>query len=295
VKRKKLVVRISGGLGNQLFKLMAGVKLSDNLCKDLAVDVSWFNYFHDIRGRVHQRKLELSHFPNLSNLDYFVSKNLFINERSYQIAKRIPKKLMSQIGYVTEETFLDCQENSKARYMDGRFEDLKFMPNTNRMKELLTFPESRSRWLRDRLEQYGNRFVVLHIRTGDYLNLPKIYGFLTSDYYEKAISLVNQRLGEVPVVLFSENLGVAMEQMKGKVKYHFMQGPEQGISSGEMLQLMSLGVGVISAHSTFSWWAAMLGQIHGTTEVITIPSRFLPSDQGGALRLRPENWLVIDV
>lgn len=294
-KQEKLVVRLSGGLGNQLFKLMAGVKLSETLGKELAVDISWFRYFHDKHGRVHERHFELDYFPNLSNFEYFTSRNLFFNKKCYQIARRLPTKLLKEIGFVSEENFPFQKGITKARFMDGRFEDLRFMPSANRMKELLTYAEPKSDWLQERLKAFGREFIALHIRTGDYLKLPLIYGFLTSHYYTAAISQVIERLGDLPVVLFSEDLEVALELLKGKVNFDFIQGPEAGISSGETLQLMSLGVGVISAHSTFSWWAAMLGKINGTTEVVTVPSRFLESDDPGVHRLRPEDWLVIQV
>jgi hypothetical protein len=110
--------------------------------------------------------------------------------------------------------------------------------------------------------------IMLHIRLGDYLNLSKLYG--TADY--GAISLEITRVKAKtsnPVWLFTDSpsdISVSNLQMLGVTK---VIGPETLESPIENLVLLAAGSHLITANSTFSWWAAFL---KGEGDQVSIPN-----------------------
>jgi hypothetical protein len=110
--------------------------------------------------------------------------------------------------------------------------------------------------------------IMLHIRLGDYLNLSKLYG--TADY--GAISLEVARVKAKksnPVWLFTDSpsdISVSDLQMLGVTK---VIGPETLESPIENLVLLAAGSHLITANSTFSWWAAFL---KGEGDQVSIPN-----------------------
>jgi hypothetical protein len=123
------------------------------------------------------------------------------------------------------------------------------------------------------LKTYTNRFqaisqriavkrcpVSIHIRRGDYAEHPEIlsiHGLCPSQYYHKAMQILMERLSDIHLFLFSDDIAW--------VKAHFdVQGlPYDFIEPSypnpqEDLVLMSLCKHHIIANSSYSWWGAWL-------------------------------------
>lgn len=64
-RKPKITVRLSGGLGNQIFKAMAGVNLANVTESELILDTTWYSYPRSIDTQVYPRNLELDYFANL--------------------------------------------------------------------------------------------------------------------------------------------------------------------------------------------------------------------------------------
>jgi hypothetical protein len=83
-KPKKLTTIITGGLGNQLFKIMSGIRIAEDLKRDLTVDISHYESDKINDGKLNIRKFELEYFPNLGQFKYqrfksnFYTKNFSI-------------------------------------------------------------------------------------------------------------------------------------------------------------------------------------------------------------------------
>ena len=89
--------------------------------------------------------------------------------------------------------------------------------------------------------------TALHVRRGDYLDLPELYLPLSARYYEQAMALC-----EPPYVVFSDDIAWCRSNFPSTC--YFMEGN----LDWEDLFLMSTCDAVITANSTFSWWGAWL-------------------------------------
>lgn len=106
--------------------------------------------------------------------------------------------------------------------------------------------------------------VALHIRRGDYLKATQFHVPLwQTDYYKKAVQLFPE--GTLFLVFCKDNQDPIVDRADRLWCIEFMKGldvPFEMHESGsetEDLNLMASCKSLIGANSTFSWWAAYLG------------------------------------
>ena len=108
----------------------------------------------------------------------------------------------------------------------------------------------------------------IHVRRGDYLNTPEIYGGIcTDEYYAQAIEYILSKEPESSFLIFSNDhewaKGFAKES-KDKYNRPFIPVTDTTEDDGCIdLYLMSRCRHNIIANSSFSWWGAYLNQNKG--------------------------------
>ena len=70
---------------------------------------------------------------------------------------------------------------------------------------------------------------------------------------------------------------------------------DAAVHSVELLELMSTCLGIVTANSTFSWWAAYIGELNGNVKSVVLPEIFtlLENDPGKCLRV--PGWKIIPI
>lgn len=291
---QSIKVRLSGGLGNQLFKSMAGIKIAESQNSKLGLDTTWYSYQNGNSNLVSNRIVELDYFENLTNLILPPSTSIVFHQRSGQILRRMPRAFRSAIGYVLESD-ISRIEQLKVRTLDGNFEDLNLLPSCEKLTHYLKFPLTTSSWFDSMAIQLAHEDpIAIHVRMGDYLKFPKIYGFISKKYYLDALDKLGAT-SKSRIWLFSDEPEKALQWL-GNIpfKVEVLNVP-QSVRSGEVMRLMSLSKSLVIAHSTFSWWAGMLGNLNLTNEVVVMPSRFLSSQAVNDCDLIVPSWFTIRV
>lgn len=120
--------------------------------------------------------------------------------------------------------------------------------------------------------------IALHIRRGDYVNNPFYVDLWNTDYYEKALAeFPNERF-----LIFSDDILWCEDRFIGD-EYQFNYGAEV-----EAMNVMASCKGIITANSSFSWWA---GYISPHAEKIIAPKQWFTD---GITRTDiPENWVQL--
>lgn len=93
--------------------------------------------------------------------------------------------------------------------------------------------------------------VAIHVRRGDYLNLPNHHPVLSIEYYKKALSNFPGK----DFIVFSDDIEWCRNNFVGNM-FSYSIGNEV-----EDLFLMSQCSSIICANSSFSEWAAIIGQV----------------------------------
>ena len=97
--------------------------------------------------------------------------------------------------------------------------------------------------------------AAVHIRLGDYGAHPTFHTNLQhTSYYRDALALLEDELGPLPIVVFSDDI----PWCRNHLRFHGDVVFSEGLGPHEDLWLMSQCAHHVIANSSFSWWGAWL-------------------------------------
>ncbi|MBQ9590351.1 MAG: alpha-1,2-fucosyltransferase [Butyrivibrio sp.] len=286
----KHIVRIYGGLGNQLFQY-ALYKKFEYMGYETYADTS------EIRRGVCGRNYQLDILG--IRLKEAAKKDISAYYAGNKFTKALIKRIGKQTYYRQRDLFYNEKIlETKHGYFDGYWQNDKYFKDiSDVIKSSICFPDI------DKEDTYTNNIfseiskrkntVSIHVRLGDYEKLSDIYGGIcTLDYYEKAIGYIKDKKemfnGEEPLFyVFSNDIKKA-EEILNISNAVFVRGHSESDGYIDM-NLMSMCNHHIIANSSFSWWGAYLGE---KADSITVaPSKWMKDID--AKEVVPLNWHLI--
>jgi hypothetical protein len=282
---------IYGGLGNQLFKYFASLNLSKLHGTGLNLDLSWYSNSVQNRIGTNRRLFELNKFPNIPiNVSRL---NRLKGSMLSALQTHLPIDMQSSLGIVSEANYLQAR---RFIFSQGNFENFCYLPDFEILRSALSVKSSANSWLGKTLALATlERPIGIHVRMTDYQKFSSIYNVLSIDYYSRALAHVQTLIGESPIWLFSDDPHSARDFLEGTTKVDRIMPLSNEISSVDTIVAMSLCQGIISANSTFSWWAGLRGSVFETTRVVVQP-RFYDSIAGDqhSLAVPLSNWFICE-
>ncbi len=134
--------------------------------------------------------------------------------------------------------------------------------------------------------------VAVHFRRGDLLKkCNSAFAIQSPSYYEQAARLVAERTGATRFYVFTDDPAWARTAVKLPGTTTIVSGPAGG-SAIDDFRLMQLATHVVMSNSTFSWWAAWLGERPGSCIVAPAAWNVKGCRQP---QLLPSRWTVLDV
>ncbi len=292
-----IVIRMSGGLGNQMFQYALFIKLQA-MGREVCFD-DWSEYEHQAENGV-RRPIRLSVF----GIDYPRAERELVRtltDSEMDVKSRVRRKLRGRHSLekhdrdlVFDPSFLELEEG----YFCGCFQSEKYFADVrDKVREAFTFSESiwqeepERAVLAEQMQKENS--VAVHLRFGDYLDKAETYGGIcTPAYYEGAVRQMLERLGErVHFYVFSNDEQkaadwiAAMEKRSGAagVSYTLIRGADEDHGYLD-LALMTKCRHHIIANSSFSWWGGWLADHTG--QLIIAPSLWLHMPDGSTLTRR---------
>jgi len=272
---------MAGGLGNQLFILTAGTYYSLKNRENVIFDLSSYTD----RNKPHASDIRSL---NPKSIFKYRPYRWFVKAGLEQILKRalFSTYRSSSVGY---DSALESQVLENKIF--GYFQTYKYLeqPEVRNFVDSL-YLSSTSEWfgkcLADMLELPT---ISVHIRRGDYLSLQDSFGVLSGEYYKSAINftLKNSSIQYARVLVFSDDFALAKE-LFGNIEVpfpvQFAESPEN--LPEESLMLMSKSDALVISNSTFSWWAAQLGN---QSKFVVRPSKWFRA-MSDPEELFPPEW-----
>ena len=300
-----VVIRLDGGLGNQMFRYAAALGLAVRQDKALKMDVS---AFEACEKRSYQ--LDCLKVPQ----DLYTGEPLF-QPASSSIAARLIRRIKREIfkGYVFKGGAL-----RKGVYCEPHFHFDPAFFKLSGVEILLNgyfqsprYFESVAQLLRERFQPVAPLSataadwaakiaaspcsVSLHVRRGDYLEWPNstLHDALDRGYYDRAVNLVQRLAGErVEFFLFSDEPDFIAEAFAGLPRSHVVRSDPH--KSWEELFLMARCRHNIIANSSYSWWGAWLNPAQDKR--VIAPARWFTPDKlatCNVLDLYPDDWILL--
>lgn len=287
-----IVVRLNGGLGNQLFQYATGRQLAFLNNTELFLDTTKLSSNESSSVW----KYELSAFNILSTIadEHLLHK---FHGSEFSTKERILTKLVTfgkfgkykfdEYGY--NEEVLDLRGNY---YLRGFFQSEKYFKNiADLIKSELQIKEEYLPDDKNLVNEISNsQSVSIHIRRGDYIrNLSSMdaHGLCSKDYYFKSIEFLKKELGEnIHFYFFTDDEDWINREMRWDVNFTLISGK----TTIEDFYLMSLCKHNIIANSTFSWWAAWLNK--NQNKKVIIPKHWRTNIRTEDIELSPSKWLI---
>ena len=300
----KVKVFLSGGLGNQLFQLAAGLFLSNS--KFLTLDSSYGNPRMNTDGKPQIASFEL---PTKVNIRHSrkgkISKSIFVF--LLRISSHGKIGVLSRLVFYlfnTSKSPLPFLSNGvgfdeKLHFAKGRglflgcFHSYRWPDHEtvhSKMQKLRLIEEPR--WLRE-LNQLSivEKPLVIHFRKGDYKNIQNL-DILNLDYYIRGISILKASFPDSRLWIFSDDFEAVRDLCPEDTLSEARLIDYETSNSAANLQAMRLGHGYLIANSTFSWWGAYLS--YSKLPLVLYPSAYF-ADSNSPKGLYPEYWTQLEV
>lgn len=255
------IIKLAGGLGNQMFQYAFGVALAGRGAH-VEYDLSWFGRVFD--DDITPRDFELK---RIFNIPLPLAEPRLVARWSdtapglhHRIRRRICGRKRKHVcehdfgghGYHPEILSLP------AAYLDGYWQHLGYLAGAEAaIRKLFAFPpvsDDRNRRYLAAIE--SSQSVALHVRRGDYVNKALIHPPLSTAYYRAGISHMRNHIANPSFFVFSDDHEWAAANLPLSGAVH-VRGNEGGHAFRD-LQLMCRCRHIIIANSTFSWWSAWL-------------------------------------
>jgi len=290
-----IIVKIMGGLGNQLFQYAFVEKLK-SMGKDVKVDLSMYEDTPEgttVRDSIHDMLNTKYEIATQEEID-----SLFKRDIWSKIWRRISKN--ANAYYENEPSYKPEILKRTSGYLVGYWQSEKYFKDMrSRIVEAFDFSEMMkgggAAILDD--QESDTESVALHIRGGDYLNnlnVGTFGGICTKEYYCKAIEYIAQKIKNPKFYIFTNDkeyaktiVDVVLDSAGESISYQFVEGNDESHAYLDLV-LMSKCKHHILANSSFSWWGEYLSDQSGIT---IAPSKWTnDSDNKDIYR---ENWVMM--
>lgn len=284
-----IVVRLSGGLGNQLFQYAAGRRLAQRRQAELVLDLGWYER---TPRRDTPRDYELAHYPIQARIASGTEK-LWCRLHEGPVLRRLDRlprrwRHRREKGFAFDPAVLELPNDV---YLDGYWQSYRYFDDIAALIQSELTPLApmgpRDEELAGRIRATNS--VAVHIRRGDYVTnaaASRAHGLCSAEYYDRALSRIAAAV-DPHFFVFSDDPAWARSSMKfpGPFEVIDHNGPERAFQD---LRLMAMCKHQITANSSFSWWGAWLNA--NPAKIVLTPAQWFVKVPNTS-SLCPSDWL----
>jgi len=292
-----IIVRLNGGLGNQLFQYAAARTLSILHHTELKIDTTIFEE-HKLRQY---------------RLSPFLIQETFATTEEIAKVRRIRHNRVARLaGYLVQaltpyyrrpvfaEAHLGPYDRNILKtprdvYLDGYWQSEKYFAGcADILRKELTVrfdQDPQSREVAARIRHTPS--VSIHVRRADYVANSATYrthGTCSRDYYDQCVSLIAERVSDPHFFVFADDFAWAKENLQFNHRTTFVTH-NASARDYEDLRLMSTCRHNITANSSFSWWGAWLN--NNPAKIVLSPLRWFNDPRHDTRDLLPESWIRV--
>lgn len=298
---KTVIVRMWGGLGNQLFQYAYARRLKQKGYQVFLNSDQAFKKLEDL-GFV-EREYGLKYFKitipsaerQLLRKWGFLENKTALDKFLFEFSKRnlypYRFKMFSKNPFEYNSALFHLPENE---YIMGLFQNVRFFEEIRGILLQEITLKNEMKLAIEIEEALSNEITVsVHIRRGDYTdkNMLKNWGLCSLGYYERAMRYINQNIVKPVYFVFSDDLDWVKKSIKFNAPAIFIN-EDRKLKDAEEMILMSKCSHNIIANSSFSWWGAWLNQ--NPDKIVMGPRPWVKSNRTYFIGPRDWNWISIN-
>lgn len=291
--KEKIIVQLTGGLGNQLFQYATARSLALKQNMSLKLDINFFKTYE-----WHDYSLN----PFNIKKDYLSEEE--IHKSLYE--KPLWVRLLNRLGIIkgTEgkiynERSLEYDSNifglNTTTYLKGYWQSEKYFKDIEDVIRedfrIIPKPSAANEEILQRIKSVNA--VSLHVRRGNFVTEPHLlafHGTCSLDYYKAAVNYIKERVAEPEFFLFSNDINWCRDTLDLGIKIHYVDINDDKTDYEDLRLMMHCNHNIL-ANSTFSWWSAWLNE--NPDKMVIAPQRWFADEamQAQTVDLIPETWI----
>jgi len=280
-KNKKIIVRLIGGLGNQLFQLQYALKLQNEIGGYIELDDSSFQKSKQPHEKLAVAELNLP-FP-VKRLSWW---DLWIQRR----VEKLLFKLNISVLNLFKPVFHFESDKNKLANMERIIIEGFWQDTSNIHTPFINFLRMKLLTTGDVNDKTSNELICVHIRRGDYLtNKNKgVQQFLvvSLNYYENGFKYFKNKFTKPQFEIYTDDEGWALKEFGSRPYINIIN--TKMLSPIELLARMASYENYIIANSSLSWWAALLSK--SSSKEVICPTNWTATTGSETYRL--PSWIV---
>ena len=285
-----IVVRITGGLGNQMFQYALGRRLAEERNCRLLLDITHLDRDPHRRYRLdrYQTRAEIASNEVISR---FTSQDpRYLRHRRLRALGPLSwhdRVLVEQKEFTFDKNVISERGNL---YLIGYWQQEKYFEPISNLLRREFRPASAvsplSAEIADQMRKADS--ISLHVRHGDYSS--DYHGILAVDYYRAAFDRLKESVSRPQLFIFSDDPDWVEENLRFDCERTIVRhnGEEREY---EDLWLMTRCRHHIIANSSFSWWGAWLSQ--SENKIVIAPARWMQLATMDTSQVIPPDWIRI--
>jgi len=290
-----IIIKLNGGLGNQMFQYAFGRAYSLKCNIDMKLDITWFEKV-PISDTKRNYELDIFSLPisfaknhEIKDIKGFTS---FLPDRFFKLLHRkfpfLSNSYCPENSYSFDPSILKCRNHA---YFEGYWQSYKYFDSFRDiiLKDFTyTLPISIKTQQLEKIILQSNS-ISLHVRRGDYVSNAQAnsyHGVASLIYYKDAISYISKRIEKIQLFIFSDDIAWVKEHLNIDMNVLYVDYKKNAF---EDIYLMSKCKHNIIANSSFSWWGAYLNE--NESKIVIAPKQWFTDLTIDTTDLIPSEWV----
>lgn len=295
-----IIVKLAGGLGNQMFQYAAGLNLAIKHRTKLKLDLSFLNdrtprkdfVYRDYDLDIFNINVDFATESEIVKFGKYRLIGLFIYAIKQIINPKLPKYVCENY-YNFDPNYFEIQSNS---YIEGYWQsECYFKQIETVIRNEFTFREGLNALGKNMAKKILSvNSICLNVRRGDYVSIKSTnmhHGVCEKEYFYRGISIIAEKISNPYFFIFSDDIEWCQNNLMIDYPNIIVDNSYAGTKYGQKLHLMTLCKHFIISNSSFAWWAAWL--CRNPEKIVISPLLWYRNPLMNTQYLVPKFWIRI--
>lgn len=289
------IVKLKGGLGNQMFQYAFAKLLEKTTSEIIKLDYFYFlSISSDLIRKPRIKRFNLT-LPAAKKADV-LSACMFNHTGSplsfwYKVKIFLESNLNKNYVLETNRAYIPPATIEHKTYFDGYWQSWRYVDEViEKLKEDFTpnSPLSEKTLITQEIMKMQNA-VFVGVRRGDYSTKIKHFGIFDSMYYQNAMAKIDAQIENPVYYIFSNDIPWCKTNIDWGKHEIIYREPKDQTDDFEELMLMASCQHAIIVNSSYHWWGATM--IENPNKIICCPKKWWFDD--APIEIIPDGWTRI--
>jgi Glycosyl transferase family 11 len=293
-KSSMIIIKVQGGLGNQLLQYSIGRVIERSSGKKVAYDLSFFEHDTKYTKRPYlldmfTTKVRVATLEEIqkTRYPYFFSK-------VWSLGYRLLNKYFLKKYYIAyDKQFLPMSSRKSNLYAEGFWQSYLYYQKDleNLSSEISLKDDSLLQDFKQKNSFTTKVSVSVHIRRGDFLNKNAGTKVVEKEYYQQAVSVLEQKVANPTYFIFSDDIEWVRKEM-GHLFNDAVFVSSFGLPDYVEFALLKECHHAILSNSTFCWFATLL--TYRENKVVIYPTDWKNVYLNNDIHICPPTWVGLE-